>query len=99
MMSQLADLGTVARSHDEVALTGLGHALAAMIAFSGDLDLDDRDAQSLLLVCAEEFEPVETDGHLLAWCRARPAVEAVVKLCEAMMDEEEPEVWRLAWRR
>jgi len=49
MVSELADIGTVARRHDDVVLTGLGSALAAAIVISGaddseELDLVDTDA-------------------------------------------------------
>lgn len=99
MVTQLADIGVVTRRHDEVALTGLGSVLAVVGAMSDgddhDLDLVDTDAQSLLLVCLEEMDLAEARGHLLAWYQARPAEEAAAELCEAMLHDEDPDVWRL----
>jgi hypothetical protein len=100
MMTQLADIGIVTRRHDDVVLTVLGSTLAVAAAMSadddlGDLDLVDTDAQSLLLVCVEDMEPAEARAHLLAWCQARPADEAADEVCDAMLDDEDPDVWRL----
>ncbi len=101
MVAQLADVGAVARRRDDVVLTGLGSTLATVAAVtSGDgesdeLDLVDTDAQSLLLVCVDEMEPAEATGHLLAWCQVRSADEAADELCEAMLDDDDPDVWRL----
>ncbi len=101
MMDQFSDCGLVVRHDDEVVLTGLGDALAAMVAFSGDdgeddLDLVDTDAQSLLLVCVE-MEPSEASAHLFAWCAGRPGDEAADELCEAILDDDDPEVWDLGF--
>lgn len=101
MMDQFSDCGVVVRHHDEVVLTGLGGALAAMVAFSGDddeddLDLVDTDAQSLLLVCLE-MEPSEARAHLFAWCAGRPADEAADELSEAILDDDDPDVWDLGF--
>ena len=101
MVTQLADIGIVTRGHGDVVLTELGGTLAVAAAMSTDddlhdLDLVDTDAQSLLLlVCTEEMEPAEASAHLLAWCQARPAHEAADELCEAMLDDEDPDVWGL----
>ncbi len=100
MVTQLADIGIVTRGHDNVVLTELGGTLAVAAAMSADDDLDDldlvdTDAQSLLLVCAEEMEPAEASAHLLAWCQARPGQEAADELCEAMLDDEDPDMWHL----
>jgi len=100
MVAQLTDIGMVT-CDDDVVLTGLGSILAtAAAAMASDdeldeLDLVDTDAQSLLLVCADETEPADASDHLLAWCRARPADEAADELCQAMLDEEDHGVWRL----
>lgn len=101
MMDQFSDCGVVARHDDEVVLTGLGDALAAMVAFSGgddedDLDLVDTDAQSLLLVCVE-MEPSDASAHLFAWCASRPGDEAADELCEAILDDHDPDVWDLGF--
>ncbi len=102
MMDQFSDCGLIARHDGEVVLTGLGDALAAMVAFSDDydeeddLDLVDTDAQSLLLVCVE-MEPSEASAHLFAWCADRPGDEAADELCEAMLDDEDPDVWDLGF--
>jgi len=101
MVAQLTDIGIVKQDHDDVVLTGLGGILATAAAMTesddelDELDLVDTDAQSLLLVCADETEPAEASGHLLAWCQARPADEAAEELCEAMLDEDDPGVWGL----
>jgi len=100
MVTELADLGIVTRTPDQVVLTALGGLVASVAALSTDgdmdeLDLVDTDAGSLLLVCIDEMEPAEARTHLLAWCQARPAVEAADELCDAMLDLEEPEVWGL----
>jgi len=102
MVDEFADTGVVVRHDDHVVLTGLGGALAAMVAFTSDddeddLDLVDTDAQSLLLVCVEEMEPDDARDHLSAWCAARPAEEAAAELCEAMVDDEDPDVWDLGF--
>ncbi|HVM05186.1 MAG TPA: hypothetical protein VM242_08440 [Acidimicrobiales bacterium] len=103
MMDQFADAGILARHDDEVVLTGLGGALAAIVAFTSDdeeeedLDLVDTDAQSLLLVCVEEMETAEARAHLLAWCAARPAEKAVAELCEVMLDDDDRDVWDLGF--
>lgn len=100
MIDQLSDCGVVVRHDDEVVLTGLGDALAAMVAFSDDgeddLDLVDTDAQSLLLVCVE-MEPSEASAHLFAWCAGRPGDEAADELCEAILDDDDPDVWDLGF--
>jgi hypothetical protein len=101
MMDQFSDCGVVVRHDDEVVLTGLGGVLAAMVAFStdddeDDLDLVDTDAQSLLLVCVE-MEPAEASAHLFAWCAGRPGDEAADELCEAMLDDDDPDVWDLGF--
>jgi hypothetical protein len=101
MVTQLADIGIITHRHDEVVLTELGGTLAVAAAMSADDDLDeldlvDTDAQSLLVVCAEEMEPAEASAHLLAWCQARPAHEAADELCEAMLDDADPDMWHLA---
>lgn len=104
MVSQLGAVGAVARRDDEVALTGLGSALAIVAAISTDDDLDDldlvdTDAQSLLLVCVEEMEPAEARDHLRAWCRARSADEAAAELCRRCWMTRNPRSGTLAWRR
>ncbi len=88
----------------EVALTPLGTTLAAVLALSlddeddeDDLDLVDTDAQSLLLVCADEMGREEARVHLLAWCADRPGDEAAEELCDAMLDDDEPKVWDLGF--
>lgn len=101
MTEQFSDCGVMARHDDEVVLTGLGGALAAMVAFSDDhdeddLDLVDTDAQSLLLVCVE-MEPAEASSHLSAWCAGRPGDEAADELSEAILDDDDPDVWDLAF--
>ena len=100
MMDQFSDCGVVVRHDDEVVLTGLGDALAAMVAFSADdeedLDLVDTDAQSLLLACGE-MEPSEASAHLFAWCAGRPGDEAADELCEAILDDDDPDVWDLGF--
>ncbi len=101
MMDQFSDCGFIARHDDEVVLTGLGGALAAMVAFSGDddeddLDLVDTDAESLLAVCME-MEPSEASAHLLAWCADRPSDEAADELCEAILDDDDPDFWDLGF--
>ncbi|MCA1675222.1 MAG: hypothetical protein LC799_24530 [Actinobacteria bacterium] len=101
MIDQFADCGLIARRDDEVVLTGLGGALAAMVAFSDDddeddVDLVDTDAQSLLLVCVE-MEPSEASAHLFAWCVGRPGDEAADELCEAILDDDDPDVWDLGF--
>jgi len=101
MVAMLTDIGMVTRDGDDVVLTGLGSILATAAAVMAsddevdELDLVDTDAQSLLLVCADEMEPADASGRLLAWCQARPADEAAEELCEAMLDEDDPGVWRL----
>ena len=102
MVDQFVDTGVMARHDDEVVLTGLGGALAAIVAFTSDddedeLDLVDTDAQSLLLVCVEEMEPADARAHLLAWCAARPAGEAAAELGAAMLDDDDPDVWGLGF--
>ena len=104
LLNQLADIGVMAQEDDEVVLTGLGALLVSVapLADLGGLDEDEldlvgTDAQSLLLVCAEEMEPAEAAGHLLAWCRDRPADEAAVELCEAMLEDDDPLVWALGF--
>ncbi len=101
MIDQFSDCGVMVRHHDEVVLTGLGGALAAMVAFSGDddeddLDLVDTDAESLLAVCME-MEPSEASAHLLAWCADRPSDEAADELCEAILDDDDPDFWDLGF--
>ncbi|MDQ6724834.1 MAG: hypothetical protein M3066_01460 [Actinomycetota bacterium] len=101
MIEQFCDCGVVVRHHDEVVLTGLGDALAAMVAFSADddeddLDLIDTDAESLLAVCME-MEPSEASAHLLAWCSGRPGDEAADELCEAILDDDDPDFWDLGF--
>lgn len=39
--------------------------------------------------------PSGTRGLLRAWCEARPAEEAAGELYEAMVDDEDPDLWRL----
>ncbi len=104
MVTQLADTGIVARHDPDVVLTGLGSTLATAAAVMSsddldELDLVDTDAQSMLLVCADEMESAEASDHLLAWCQARSAEEAADELCEAMLDDDDddhdPDVWRL----
>ena len=100
MVAQLADLGAVKLDDDRVSLTGLGHTLAVVAVMSSDGDLDDldlvdTDAQSVLLVCVEETEPAHARDQLRAWCQARPADEAADELAEAMLDDDDPAVWRL----
>ncbi|CAN5286767.1 hypothetical protein BH18ACT4_BH18ACT4_04520 [soil metagenome] len=102
MVDQLADAGILVRHDDEVVLTELGGALSAIVASTSDdeedvLDLVDTDAQSLLLVCVEEMEPADARAHLLAWCAARPAEEAAAELCEAMLDDDDRDVWDLGF--
>jgi hypothetical protein len=104
LVGQLADVGVMAREDDEAVLTGLGVLLASVASLADlgeldddELDLVDTDAQSLLLVCAEEMEPAEASEHLLAWCRARPGGEAADELCEAMLDDDNPRVWGLGF--
>lgn len=97
MMEQFSDCGVVVGHDDEVVLTNLGGALAAMVAFSADededdLDLVDTDAQSLLLVCVE-MEPAEASAHLFAWCAGRAGDVAADELCEAILDDDDPDVW------
>ncbi len=101
MIDQFCDCGVVVRHDDEVVLTGLGGALAAVVAFSAaddedDLDLVDTDAQSLLLVCVE-MEPSEASAHLFAWCAGRAGDEAADELCEAILDDDDPDVWDLGF--
>lgn len=102
MIDQFSDCGVTARHDDEVVLTGLGDTLAAVVAFSDDdeddldLDLVDTDAQSLLLVCVE-MEPSEASAHLSAWCAGRAGDEAADELCEAILDDEDPDVWDLGF--
>jgi hypothetical protein len=100
MVDQFSDCGVLVRHDDEVVLTGLGDALAAMVAFSGgdedDLDLVDTDAQSLLLACGG-MEPSEASAHLFAWCAVRPGDEAADELCEAILDDDDPDVWDLGF--
>jgi len=99
MVAQLLDLGIVVRDQEQVELTGLGGALAAIAALSfddedGELDLVDTDAESLLLCCLE-MQPDEANADLLAWTQARPADDAAQELCEAMLDDDNPDLWRL----
>jgi hypothetical protein len=99
MIAQLLDLGIVVRDQEQVELTGLGGALAAIAAFSsddedGELDLVDTDAESLLLCCLE-MQPDEARAELLSWTQARPADDAAQEICEAMLDDDDPELWRL----
>ena len=99
MVAQLIDLGIVVRDQQQVELTGLGGALAAIAALSsddedGELDLIDTDAESLLLCCLE-LPPDETRAELLAWTQARAADDAAQELCEAMLDDDNPDLWRL----
>ena len=90
------------RHDDGVLLTGLGGALAAMVAFTtvddeeDDLDLVDTDAQSLLLVCVE-MEPAEASAHLFAWCAGCAGDVAADELCEAILDDDDPDVWDLGF--
>lgn len=106
MVTQLADLGVVDRHGDDVVLSKLGNVLATMWMLSVDDDLDgdnlseddlvETDAASLLLVCVEEeMDPPEATRLLAAWCQARPAGEAADELCEAILDDDDPEVWHL----
>jgi len=100
MVAQLADLGIVTPSGDQVVLSPLGAAIAAFADLSAEsegdeLDLIDTDAQSLLSVCLEEMQPEEAHGHLLAWTQARPGREAAAELCCAMLDDDDPELWAL----
>lgn len=99
MVAQLLDLGIVVRDQEQFELTGLGGALAAIAAFSsddddGEVDLVDTDAESLLLCCLE-MQPDEARAELLAWTQARPADDAAQELCEAMLDDDNPDLWRL----
>ncbi len=99
MIAQLLDLGIVVRDQEQVELTGLGGALAAIAASSfddenGELDLVDTDAESLLLCCLE-MQPDEAKAALLAWTQARPADDAAQELCEALLDDDNPDLWRL----
>lgn len=101
MIDQFSDCGVVIRHDDVVVLTGLGDTLASMAAFTDDddeddLDLVDTDAQSLLLVCVE-MEPFEATAHLRAWCATRPGDEAADELAEAILDEDDPDVWDLGF--
>ncbi len=101
IVGEFAELGLAGLHDGELELTDLGRVLAALIALNGDddaeddLDLVDTDAQSLLLVCAEEMEPADARAHLLAWCDGRPADEAAAELCEAMLDDDDQDVWQL----
>jgi hypothetical protein len=102
MVDQFADCGVVDRHDDEVVLTGLGRALAAIVDLTSDddeddLDLVDTDAQSLLLVCVEEMDTADARDHLRAWCAARPGDEAAAELCEALVDDDDPDVWNLGF--
>ena len=101
MESQLSDADVMGVVDDEVTLTELGSALAVIVSLAGpddaDLDLVDTDAHSLLLVCAEEMEPADARASLLAWCQARPACDAVDELCEAIVDDDDPDVWDLGF--
>ncbi|MDP1807881.1 MAG: hypothetical protein Q8K72_22070, partial [Acidimicrobiales bacterium] len=47
-------------------------------------------------VCVE-MEPSEASAHLFAWCADRPGDEAADELCEAMLDDEDPDVWDLGF--
>lgn len=99
MIAQLVDLAVVEHDADQVQLTGLGGILATIAAFSseddeGDLDLVDTDAESLLLCCLEA-QPDDARADLLAWTQARPAEDAAKELCEAMLDDDNPDLWRL----
>jgi hypothetical protein len=101
LVAQLADVGVVRRGPDgRVVLTELGVFLATLVAFasddddSGEVDLVDTDALSLLMVCAEEIEPGDVSGHLRAWCQARPAEEAAEELCLAILDDDDRQVWK-----
>ncbi len=101
MIDQFCDCGVVVRHDDEVVLTGLGDALAAVVAFSADddeddLDLVDTDAESLLAVCIE-MEPSEASAHLFAWCAGRAGDEAAGELCEAILDDDDPDFWDLGF--
>lgn len=49
------------------------------------------------MVCAEELERHEARDHLLAWCVARPAEEAADELLDAMVDDDDPDVWDLGF--
>lgn len=102
MVAQLTELGALTRGGDQVQLSELGKTIAFMADLSaefddGELDLVDTDASSLLLVCVEEEEmgPDETTAHLRAWTQARPAEEAAAELCEAILDDDDPQVWGL----
>jgi hypothetical protein len=102
MLDQFADCGVVDRHDDQVVLTDLGGALAAIVALTSDddeddLDLVDTDAQSLLMVCVEEMDPANARDHLLVWCAARPGDEAAAELCEAIVDDDDPDVWDLGF--
>lgn len=97
MVAQLADIGAVDLDGDQVVLTALGSLLAVMASDddSDDLDLVDTDAQSLLLVCVEDMEAAEATEALRAWCSARAADEAADELGEAMLDDDDPDLWLL----
>ncbi|MDP9387940.1 MAG: hypothetical protein M3Q48_08410 [Actinomycetota bacterium] len=104
MVRQFGDAGVMRQVDDEVVLTDLGFALAAVVTLASadddedDLDLVDTDAQSLLLVCVEEMELADAGPRLRGWCAARPADQAVNELCEAMMEEHDPDVWDLGFQ-
>jgi hypothetical protein len=66
--------------------------------FEGDeVDLVDTDALSRLMMCVEDEEmtSAEARAHLEAWARARPGAEAAAELAEAMLDDDDPELWAL----
>ena len=100
MVAELADLGIVTPSGDPVVLSPLGAALATIADLGSEseddeLDLIDIDAESLLAACLEELQPDEAHGCLLAWTQARPGRDAAAELCEAMLDDDDPELWAL----
>jgi hypothetical protein len=108
MVTQLADLGAVTRRGGDVVLTGLGGALGSVLVMAvdddmDDLDLDDFDpgvadvtgidAGSLLLMCCDEPVPVLATAHLQAWCQARDDADAADELCQAMLEDDDRQVW------
>lgn len=108
MLSQLAELGVVEVSDDDVVLTPLGGPLVTLLLLAlGDdpfdpdnpdnLDLVDTDALSLLLVCSEETGRGEARDRLQDWCQARPSDEAADELCQALLEDDDPEVRALGF--